>query len=117
VGHLQFQPELWAKPQALLDEVRAQHFEVITHEYPVLHEASPLFDEAERRGYLLTTGYERGAGGVANYRQGQRHLDFSNPAVRAWWWAAHRELVGLGVGGWWLDGGEGPPAARHAGRR
>jgi alpha-glucosidase (family GH31 glycosyl hydrolase) len=110
VGHLEFQPDLWPQPAALLDEVRAQHFEFITHEYPVLHEASPLFDEAEARGYLLATGYERGTGGVANYRQGQRHLDFSNPAVCAWWWAAHRDLVRLGVGGWWLDGGEGPPA-------
>jgi alpha-glucosidase len=110
VGHLEFQPDLWPQPAALLDEVRAQHFEFITHEYPVLHEESPLFAEAEARGYLLATGYERGTGGVANYRQGQRHLDFSDPAVCAWWWAAHRELVRLGVGGWWLDGGEGPPA-------
>ena len=109
VGHLEFQPALWPAPDALLKEVRAQHFEVITHEYPVLHEESPLFAEAEARGYLLATGYERGTGGVANYRQGQRHLDFSNPAVREWWWRAHRDLVGLGVGGWWLDGGEGPP--------
>ena len=111
VGHLEFQPTLWSKPEALLEEVRAQHFEVITHEYPVLHEESPLFAAAEARGYLLATGYERGTGGIANYRQGQRHLDFSNAEVRAWWWAAHRRLVGLGVGGWWLDGGEGPPAA------
>ena len=111
VGHLEFQPTLWPDPGALLAEARAQRFEVITHEYPVLHEQSPLFAEAEARGYLLSTGYERQTGGAANYRQGQRHLDFSNPEVRAWWWAAHRALVGLGVGGWWLDGGEGPPAA------
>jgi alpha-glucosidase (family GH31 glycosyl hydrolase) len=111
VGHLEFQPVLWPKPAELLGEMRAQHFEFITHEYPVLHELSPLFAETEARGYLLTTGYERGAGGVANYRDGQRHLDFSNPDARAWWWAAHRDLVRLGVGGWWLDGGEGPPAA------
>ena len=61
VGHLEFQPELWPDPAALLDEVRAQHFEVITHEYPVLHEDSPLFAEAESRGYLLAEGYERAA--------------------------------------------------------
>jgi alpha-glucosidase (family GH31 glycosyl hydrolase) len=110
VGHLEFQPELWPKSEALLQEMRAQHFEIITHEYPVLHEESPLFAEASARGFLLESGYERGTGGVANYRQGQRHLDFSNPAVRAWWWAAHRELVNAGVAAWWLDGGEGPPA-------
>jgi alpha-glucosidase (family GH31 glycosyl hydrolase) len=111
VGHLGFQPELWPDPQALIDEARAQHFEITTHEYPVLHEASSLFEEAELRGFLLAEGYGRPAGrGQANYREGQRYLDFTNPAVCAWWWSAHRELVKLGVAGWWLDGGEGPPA-------
>src|SRR4029434_3235038 len=36
VGHLEFQPALWEDPAALLGETRAQHFEAITHEYPVL---------------------------------------------------------------------------------
>src|SRR4029077_17046512 len=98
VGHLGFQPTLWPKPAELLDDVRRQHFAFITHEYPVLHEQSPLFAEAEARGYLLATGYERGAGGVANYRQGQRHLDFSNPHVCAWWWAAPRGRWGSAPG-------------------
>jgi alpha-glucosidase (family GH31 glycosyl hydrolase) len=109
VGHLEFQPELWPDPRGLLDEVRSQHFEVIVHEYPVLHEASTLFAEAESRGYLLAEGYERAAATGANYRQGQRYIDFSSPAARAWWWSAHRALAALGVAGWWLDGGEGPP--------
>jgi alpha-glucosidase len=112
VGHLEFQPELWPDPTSVLAEAREQHFEVITHEYPVLHEKSPLFAEAEARGFLLGHGYERSAAGApANYRDGQRYVDFTNPAVPQWWWQAHRELVRLGVAGWWLDGGEGPPAA------
>jgi alpha-glucosidase (family GH31 glycosyl hydrolase) len=120
VGHLEFQRDLWPDPAALLAEARGQHFELVTHEYPVLHEGSPLFAEAEAHGYLLAEGYERVDGPArpsTNYREGQRYLDFSNPAVRRWWWAAHGELVGLGVAGWWLDGGEGPPATAqlHAG--
>jgi alpha-glucosidase len=111
VGHLEFQPALFPDPAALLKEARDQHFEVVTHEYPVLHSDSPLFAEAAARGYLLDAGYERAAAAGANYRQGQRYIDFSNPAAAAWWWAAHRELVRAGVAGWWLDGGEGPPAA------
>ena len=111
VGHLEFQPELFPDPAGLLAEIRAQHFEVITHEYPVLHAESPLFGEAGARGYLLDEGYERGAARGANYRQGQRYLDFTDPAAGRWWWAAHRALVEMGVAGWWLDGGEGPPAA------
>ena len=59
VGHLEFQPALWSDPSALLQEAHAQHFEVITHEYPVLHADSPLFKEAESHGYLLAEGYER----------------------------------------------------------
>src|SRR5262245_4360556 len=113
VGHLEFQPELWPDPRAVIDEARAQHFEITTHEYPVLHESSPLFVEAEARGFLLAEGYARASGpsrGSANYREGQRFLDFTNPAVGAWWWNAHRDLLGLDVAGWWLDGGEGPPA-------
>ena len=111
MGHLEFQPALWREPGELLEEARTQHFEVVTHEYPVLHEASPLFAEADSRGFLVDAGYDRGTATGANYRQGQRYLDFSNPEVGAWWWSAHRELVRLGVSGWWLDGGEGPPAA------
>ena len=93
VGHLEFQPESVPEPAALLEDVRAQHFEVITHEYPVLHEESPLFAEAEARGYLLRRATSGAPAGVANYREGQRYIDFSNPDVCAWWWAAHRELV------------------------
>ena len=120
VGHLEWQPELWEDPASVLAEAQRAHFAVVTHEYPVLHEQSPLFAEAEARGYLLASGYERASSatrGPANYREGQRHVDFSNPAARTWWWDAHRALVKLGVAGWWLDGGEGPPASAqlHAG--
>ena len=120
VGHLEWHPKLVPDPASIVGEAQRQHFEVITHEYPVLHEASPLFADAEARGYLLGTGYERATAathGPANYREGQRHIDFSNPTVRAWWWNAHRPLIELGIAGWWLDGGEGPPSSAqlHAG--
>ncbi len=98
--------------RALLDEVRAQHFEVITHEYPVLHEDSPLFDEAEARGYLLATAYERShrrrrqlspGPATTSTSRTRRWAPGGGPRTASWW--------GSGVGGWWLDGGEGPPAA------
>jgi alpha-glucosidase (family GH31 glycosyl hydrolase) len=113
VGHLEFQPDLIPDPAALLAELRDQHFQLITHEYPVLHEASPLFAEAREQDYLLDEGYERrtpAARPTTNFHEGQRYIDFSNPAASAWWWAQHRALADLGVTGWWLDGGEGPAA-------
>jgi alpha-glucosidase (family GH31 glycosyl hydrolase) len=114
VGHLEFQPDIFPEPAAMLAEFRAQGFQVITHEYPVLHHDSPLVAEALRRGYLLDEGYERivpDARPSTNFHEGQRYLDFSNADLRAWWWAQHRALADLGVAGWWLDGGEGPSAA------
>jgi alpha-glucosidase (family GH31 glycosyl hydrolase) len=112
VGHLECEPMLLPKPEEAFADFRAQHFHVVTHEYPVLHPDSPLFAEATEKGYVLESGYpdlRSPTGPTTNYREGQRHLDFSNPKARVWWWEQHRDLVRLGVDGWWLDGGEGPP--------
>ena len=116
VGHLEFEPALFADPAAILGDFRRQNFRVISHEYPVLHPASPLFAEAARAGYLLDCAYPMHPPGrprATNYKEGQRYLDFSRADVRAWWWRQHRHLVDLGIAGWWLDGGEGPPASEQ----
>jgi len=113
VGHLECDLRSLPEPAAYFAQLHAQHFHVVTHEYPVLHSASPLYAEASARGYLLDAGYPHAAAlerPTDNYREGQRYLDFSNPEVRAWWWQQHRPLAELGVDGWWLDGGEGPAA-------
>ena len=113
VGHLEFEPTLWSDPKGLIDGMRAQHFEVMTHEYPVLHPRSPAFAEASQKGYLLDAGYAQGASprAPASYQEGQRYIDFSNPQARKWWWEQHGRLRELGINSWWLDGGEGPPAS------
>lgn len=113
VGHLEWQHELVPDPPALTAELRGMGFRLISHEYPVVHAESPLYAKAVQRGWLLGWGYadERlcPPGAVA-YREGQRFIDFSKPAARRWWWRAHRPLLEQGIEGWWLDGGEGPPA-------
>jgi len=121
VGHLEFEPGLFDDPDAILKDFYRQHFHVVSHEYPVLHPASPLFAEAEREGYLLDHAYPMfppDRPRATNYKEGQRYLDFSRAQARAWWWRQHRPLVALGIEGWWLDGGEGPPAEvmLHGGR-
>lgn len=116
VGHLEFDPEVFGDPGGLIGDLRDQHFRVLLHEYPVLHEDSPLFPEAERKGYLLDHAYPRLRATPerpVTYKEGQRFLDFSCPKARAWWWDHHRKLVELGIEGWWLDGGEGPPEGVH----
>jgi alpha-glucosidase (family GH31 glycosyl hydrolase) len=113
VGHLDFQPDLFADPRAVLGALHARHFRTMSHEYPVVHERSPLYADAKARGYLLDHAYPRqtpAEPGAVIYKEGQRFIDFSRAEARAWWWDAHRELVAHGIAGWWLDGGEGPPA-------
>jgi alpha-glucosidase len=114
VGTLEFQPDLWPEPGALLEQLKDRHFRVVSHEYPVVSPKSPLFEEAQQRGYLLDFS---GSQTSVMFNEGQCYLDFTNPAVGRWWWDAHRPLIDLGVDGWWLDGGEGPPSSvqLHAG--
>lgn len=119
VGHLAFQSELWSDPKALVADMHHQNFHVMSHEYPVLHPDAPQFAEAAAKGYVLEQGYPKLdlPRPHSNYRQGQKYIDFSNPEVGKWWWQQHQEQLELGIDGWWLDGGEGPPSVSrlHAG--
>lgn len=113
VGHLEFEPSLFPDPPATIKRFHDRHFRVFSHEYPVLHEQSPLYAEALKKGYLLDHAYPRQEPGSVNeavFRVGQRFIDFSREDVRTWWWDQHKPLVEAGIEGWWLDGGEGPPA-------
>jgi alpha-glucosidase (family GH31 glycosyl hydrolase) len=112
VGHLAWQTALWNDPKALIDEMHGQHFRVITHEYPVVHPEAPQFSDATEKGFILSEGYPTLdlPRPHSNYRQGQKYIDFSNEEAGKWWWGEHKPLVELGIDGWWLDGGEGPPS-------
>ena len=73
VGHLECEPRSLPDPAGFFAHLRAQHFHVITHEYPVLHPASPLYPEASTRGYLLDAGYPEATPAerpTDNYREG-----------------------------------------------
>jgi alpha-glucosidase len=119
VGSLDYGPSVFPEPQAMIAAFKAQGLRVITHEYPALHESSPLFAGAVEQGFLLNDGYERVTPPTrpsTNYYEGQRFIDFENPTAGRWWWDNHHGLNADGVDGWWLDGGEGPTAPDVLGR-
>ena len=98
VGHLGFQPTLWPDPSALIDEARQRHFEIITHEYPVLHEQSPLF----RRGRGQGISPRRGLWPGERDRGPERQLSRRSALPRLFQ-PGRRRLVVVG-----------PPRAAHA---
>jgi len=107
VGTLDFHPDLWANSAALLRELEERNLHVVWHEYPVLGPRSPLFEEAQQRGYLVETSGPRNS---TMFSDGQHFVDFTNSDAAEWWWRMHQPLVDAGIDGWWLDGGEGPPS-------
>lgn len=111
VGYLEWQPDLFPAPAEAMRDLLAEGFQVMLHEYPVVHSESPLYTDAQTRGYLLDDGYEQRPAGQrpsTNFHEGQRYIDFSSTDARIWWWQAHDALRAMGVSAWWLDGGEGP---------
>ncbi|MBM3523225.1 MAG: glycoside hydrolase family 31 protein, partial [Alphaproteobacteria bacterium] len=107
VGHLDYAPGM----RESIAELRALGFRVVLHEYPVLHEDSPLAAQARARGYLHEAAYAKSPPGPVNYEEGQQYIDFSREGAGDWWWRQHALLE---TDGWWLDGGEGPPATTNS---
>jgi alpha-D-xyloside xylohydrolase len=81
-------------------------------ELPYLDPASPIFEEAEREGYLV----RRTDGSLAAIQKtptpdGRMRalIDFTNPAARRWWQEMHREFLDDGVAVFKTDFGEALP--------
>ena len=74
-----------------------------------------------REGFLLDCAYpmHRARPPARDELQGGPALSrlLARRRSGAWWWEQHRHLADLGIEGWWLDGGEGPPASAAARRR
>ena len=114
VGHLEFQPELCPTRPRSSTSARAA---LRGHHATSTRCCTRLAALRRGRGARLPAG-RRATSAPRDRRppptidEGQRYLDFSNPAVRRLVvGGASRAGASSGVAGWWLDGGEGPPAA------
>jgi alpha-D-xyloside xylohydrolase len=81
-------------------------------ELPYLDPASPLFEEAEREGYLVRRTDGSLAGIVKTPTPDGRMralIDFTNPTAKRWWQEKHREFLDDGVAVFKTDFGEALP--------
>ncbi len=106
MGDIRFNTAAFPRPKEMIARLKEQGFRTIVIEEPYVGEASRLFREANRKGYLVRRPLAMGGGSwVMPWWHSERVglLDFSNPEVQHWWASEHRPLIQLGIEGWWTD--------------
>ncbi len=95
-----------------VDDLAELDLRLSVWELPYLDPASPIFEEAEREGYLV----RRTDGSLAAIQKtptpdGRMRalIDFTNPAAKRWWQQMHREFLDDGVAVFKTDFGEALP--------
>lgn len=95
-----------------VDDLAALGLRLSVWELPYLDPTSPIFEEAEREGYLV----RRADGSLAGIQKtptpdGRMRalIDFTNPAAKRWWQEMHRGFLEDGVAVFKTDFGEALP--------
>jgi alpha-D-xyloside xylohydrolase len=111
-GHnFRFDTEKYPDVPAMMAALREADMELVLWFSPAMTAGSDDYDEAARRGYLITDS----SGAPYLHRLGNEPgwegttIDFSNPEAVAWWQAGLRSLLELGVRGFKTDFGEQVP--------
>ena len=115
-GHnFRFDTEKYPDVPGMMAALREADMELVLWFSPSMTAGSVDYDEAARRGYLITDS----SGAPYLHRLGNEPgwegttIDFSNPEAVAWWQAGLRSLLELGVRGFKTDFGEQVPEDAH----
>lgn len=101
----EWDPEMFPDPEAMLARYKARGLKICVWINPYIAQASPLFAEGKKHGYLLkrpdgsTWQWDR-------WQPGQGVVDFTNPAACAWFAGYLKRLVAMGVDCFKTDFGE-----------
>lgn len=110
-GHesdLVWDTDAFPAPESLVDDLAARDFRLMVIEEPYLTADSEAFRTAAEAGYLVEDGtgqpYVLDRLVISDRRGGI--VDFTDPDAVRWWQDRHRELLEMGVDGFWTDFGE-----------
>jgi alpha-D-xyloside xylohydrolase len=92
-------------PAGMLQRIKAKGIKICVWINPYIAEASPLFEEGTKCGYLLQTP-EGDVRQVDQWQPGMGFVDFTNPAARAWYAGKLKALLDMGVDTFKTDFGE-----------
>ncbi|MCR4621600.1 MAG: alpha-xylosidase [Clostridiales bacterium] len=101
----EWDPEVFPDPEAMLKAYHAMGLKLCCWINPYIAQASPLFAEGMREGYLI----KKTDGSVWQtdaWQAGMGILDVTNPAARSWYCSKLRQLLRQGVDCFKTDFGE-----------
>ncbi|CCQ92890.1 Alpha-glucosidase III [[Clostridium] ultunense Esp] len=102
MGDLQFNRDAFPHPEEMVARLREMGFHVILIEEPYVVKESRLYPEGNR---LQIFGKKAdGTTYLFPFWAGESALvDFTDPLAKQWWADRHKDLIKMGVGGWWTD--------------
>ncbi len=101
----EWDPRVFPDPKGMLARLKQDGLKISLWINPYIGQASPLFDEAKKLGYLL----KRADGTVWQWdlwQAGNAIVDFTNPGAREWFQSKLRPLLEMGVDCFKTDFGE-----------
>ncbi|MBN1867164.1 alpha-xylosidase [Candidatus Sumerlaeota bacterium] len=92
-------------PAGMLARIKAKGIQICVWINPYIAEASPLFAEGAKNGYLVLDP-DGSVHQEDEWQPGMAFVDFTNPAAREWYAAQLKTLVDMGVDAFKTDFGE-----------
>lgn len=115
MGNLAFDRDSFPEPEEMIEELAQQGVHSILITEPFVQTTSNRWEEAVAQEVLATDSL--GNPYTFDFYFGNTGLiDIFKPAARDWFWRIYKDLVEMGISGWWGDLGEPemhPPDLQH----
>ena len=115
MGNLEFERDSFPEPEKMISNLAEQGVKTILVTEPFILSTSKRWDEAVAQKVLATV--KAGNPFTYDFYFGNTGLvDVFKPEARTWFWNIYKDLVKMGVAGWWGDLGEPevhPSALQH----